>query len=167
MVLTYEEIEANTKLKDHFIELQNELLTINDKALIANIIDKSGHLIISCTALKELISLALGAKVVVDVQEDPQKRSCNCCGKGKLILQVFGTILNITIDGKDFAETEPHLYKFLTKTWNISLSRTYLPRMLDYEAEAVPRSGKPIADEDTSEEEEEEESVEEDEEESD
>lgn len=140
MVLTYEQIVANTKLKDLFIEIQNHILTLNDKALIANVLDKSGHLIISCNSLKELISTALDGKVAVDVQEDPQKRSCSCCGKGKLILQVFGNILNITIDGKNLEEAEPNLYKYLTKTWNISLTRTYLPKMFEYEPEVVARS---------------------------
>ena len=140
MVLTYEQIVANTKLKDLFIEIQNHILTLNDKALIANVLDKSGHLIISCNSLKELIATALDSKVAVDVQEDPQKRSCSCCGKGKLILQVFGNILNITIDGKNLEEAEPNLYKYLTKTWNISLTRTYLPKMFEYEPEVVARS---------------------------
>lgn len=140
MVLTYEQIVANTKLKDLFIEIQNHILTLNDKALIANVLDKSGHLIISCDSLKELISTALDSEVEVDVQEDPQKRSCNCCGKGKLNLQVFGSILSITIDGKNLEEAEPSLYKYLTKTWNISLTRTYLPRMFEYEPEVVARS---------------------------
>lgn len=146
MVLTYDKIVANTKLKDLFIEIQNHILTLNDKALIANVLDKSGRLIISCNSLKELISTALDGKVAVDVQEDPQKRSCSCCGKGKLILQVFGSILNITIDGKNLEEAEPNLYKYLTKTWNISLTRTYLPRMLDFEPEPVTRVAKGIPD---------------------
>lgn len=144
MVLTYEQIIANTKLKDLFIEIQNHILTLNDKALIANVLDKSGHLIISCNSLKELISTALDGKVAVDVPEDPQKRSCkrscSCCGKDKLILQVFGNILNITIDGKNLEEAEPNLYKYLTKTWNISLTRTYHPKMFEYEPEVVARS---------------------------
>lgn len=140
MVLTYEQIVANTKLKDLFIEIQNHILSLNDKALIANLLDKSGHLIISCNSLKELISTALDGNVEVDVKEDPQKCSCSCCGKGKLILQVFGSILSITIDGKNLEEAEPNLYKYLTKTWNISLTRTYLPKMFEYEPEVVTRS---------------------------
>lgn len=146
MVLTFEEIEANTKLKDCFIQLQNELLTVNDKALITNILDKSGHLIVSCRALKDLIYTALDSNIVVEVQKDPQKRSYSCCGKSKLTFQVFGNILNITINGKNFEEAEPNLYKYLNETLNISLTRTYLPRMFDFKPEPVTRVAKGILD---------------------
>lgn len=156
MSVSIKELEGNTQLKDLFIEFQNEILTTNDKALIANMLDKSGRLILSCKQLQTLIETALDEKVHVDVKEDPQKRSCDCCGKGKLVLQVFGTIIDIRVDDKSLEEAEPNLVKYLTKQWNISLTRTYLPRMLDFEVEKVERSTKVnIVEEEEDEEEEE------------
>ena len=141
MPLTLEEITSNTELKDLFIDLQNEIIASNDKALLANLLDKSGRVILSRDGLEDLISNAVGGKIKIKVEEDPQKRSCGC-GKGSFTLQVYGDILDIKVNGESLEEAEPVLYKFLTKTWNISLTRTYLRNLIDIEVEPVQRSKK-------------------------
>ena len=128
-VITAEEIDNNIE----FIKKLNSILTstlIDDnKALLANILDNTGKIILSAQNLCELISVMLStdemeispSQVVISYQEN----IISSCLKVKI--SPFKGIINIKVDNQDFHNVQNEAYNVLTDKYKISLSSVYVP----------------------------------------
>lgn len=101
-------------------EVITSILTTNDKALVANLLDQSKKVIIDAKSLVKLIRMITDSKDV-EINADSESKSCTCkCGTTKI--QLFETIKSITVDGEALdADTE----KYINEILNISTKRTY------------------------------------------
>lgn len=131
--LQYSDLEGNAKLLAFVNGIYIKILAENDKALVANLLDQSKKVIISTRDLTDLIKIALeDFDVEVNIVTDIEKKGCTC-GKCKTSIHLFERIDSITIDEEEMKDVVPALYKFITKTFNISLTRTYTDRFIEIE----------------------------------
>lgn len=112
-------------------EVITAILTTNDKALVANLLDQSKKVIIDASSLKKLISLIADTKDI-EIEADAESKSCSCkCGTAKF--QLFETIASITVDGEPI---DADIEKYINETLNISTQRTYASSLIKIEREA-------------------------------
>lgn len=138
------DFEANVKLIAFANQIYIKVLSQNDKALVANLLDQSKMVIISVRDLKELIKIALADfDVTVDIVTDIEKRGCRC-GKCKTNFHIFARIDSITIDEEEMKDVVPSLVKFINKKLNISLTRTYTDHLIDVEPIYAEEKGRKI-----------------------
>lgn len=129
MGLTYDEIDANKEFAKYSRDLIIKILSQNDKALVANLLDFSKKIIIDIDSLRELIQVGLGEKRNIDILSNIEEKSCKC-GSMKVKIGIFEDILTIHLNGTDFKVAEPVLYDYIEKELNISLSRTYCKKVI-------------------------------------
>ena len=128
MTLTREEIESNQEFNKYAFKIVKEILSTNDKALVANLLDLSKKIIVSATSLSELIEHAVDG--VVCIETDEETHSCKC---GSCKTHLYETITSLTIDGVSLKKAEPELYKYINDELCISLSKTYASYMFKIE----------------------------------
>lgn len=118
-------------------EVITTILTTNDKALVANLLDQSKKVIIDAKSLTKLIRMITDAKDV-EIDADSESKTCSCkCGTTKV--QLFETIDSITVDGELLdADTE----KYINDILNISTKRTYASSIILIEREQVHTTNK-------------------------
>ena len=120
MTLTRAEIEANLKFNRYAFKIVKEILSVNDKALVANLLDQSKKIIVDVNSIISLIEYAIDA--IVDIETDAEAHTCKC---GACKAHMFETITSITIGGKSLRKAEPELYSYIVDELCISLSKTY------------------------------------------
>jgi len=111
-------------------EVITSILTTNDKALVANLLDQSKKVIVDASSLRKLISMIADTKDV-EIDADAESKSCSCkCGTTKI--QLFETIESITVDGEAL---DADIEKYINETLNISTTRTYASSIIKIERE--------------------------------
>lgn len=132
MPVSFEELRLNNELNDYSRSMMIRLLTECDQGLTANIIDKSGRIIVDLDSLRELIQIGCEDRKRIDIVTviEPE-HECSCCGKFKVSIHHFEEIVSITIDGMELKIAEPELVDYLQQILKISLDRTYLNKVLE------------------------------------
>lgn len=132
MSLSYDELIDNNELNKIYIKAAKEIISTNDKALVANLLDLSKKVIIDYDMLKSIIKTALAnnEKVKIEIVESETGKTCNCCC-GKTTFKLYKNIESINIDGEDIKIKEPGLYKYLNEYLNVSLTKTYIKDITD------------------------------------
>ena len=109
-------------------EVITSILTTNDKALVANLLDQSKKVIVDTSSLRKLISMIADTKDVV-IDADSESKSCSCkCGTAKI--QMFENIGSILVDGEAL---DSDIEKYINETLNISTTRTYASSIVKIE----------------------------------
>ena len=122
MTLTKSDLADNQQFNRYAFKIVKEILSTNDKALVANLLDLSKKIVVDAISLQRLIAYATDK--TVNITTDAEEKTCNCkCCKVKV--RVFETITSITINGKDIHKKEPELCAYITEELGISLERTY------------------------------------------
>lgn len=134
MVLTEAEIENNRAFNKYAFEIVNEILALNDKALVANLLDFSKKIIVAANHLRKLISLAVDDKIEFITDVESKSCDCKCC---KVKAHIYEKIESILIGGKEMKDAEPELYKYISEELNISLNRTYASQMIEIEKKSA------------------------------
>lgn len=130
--VSLDQLKKNLELEKACFKLLRDIISVNDKALVANLLDLSKKVIISTEDLIKLIKLGVGKCADVVIDSDIDSASCHCC-KHKVNIRVYENIYSITINGEELEDCEPELYEFLTDYCNISLTKTYKKRVFDIE----------------------------------
>lgn len=126
-MVSREELLQNAKLTSKCLFVMRDIISTNDKALVANLMDISKKIIIDYASLKGILKTAItGEKVKIEVVQDDESKSCNCCGGAKMTIRLFSSITEINVDGKPLSEAEPEVFRYLSEDMNISLTRTYV-----------------------------------------
>ena len=146
MPLSKAELAENVEFNRYAFKIVKEILAENDKALVANLLDFSKKVIVSCQNLTDLISIVLD-NVDIQIATDVESKTCNCkCCKVKTAL--YENIESITVNGEDIFEKEKELCRYISNELGISLDKTYASQVIMIEKAKV-------ADDEESEEEEE------------
>lgn len=130
MVLTKVELENNRPFNRYAFEIVNEILALNDKALVANLLDFSKKIIVDANHLRKLISLVVDNDIEFVTDVESKSCDCKCC---KIKAHIYENIDNILIDGKEMKNIEPELYEYISEELNISLDKTYGSQMVEIE----------------------------------
>ena len=130
--VSLDQLKKNLKLEKACFKLLRDIISINDKALVANLLDFSKKIIISTEDLIKLIKLGVGEAAEVVIDSDIESKSCHCC-KHKVNVHVYENIHSITINGEELEDREPELHEFLIDYCNISLTKTYKKKVFDIE----------------------------------
>jgi len=120
---TYNEIEK-VSINPEFIDLFNKLCinleTINDYALLANIIDQTKRIIFSSIDLQLIISKFLGCEqVTINVLPPPINGGCIC----KITESMYLDIENIKIKSRDMKLTYNTAFNTLKDDYHICLDK--------------------------------------------
>ena len=134
MVLTKVELENNRAFNKYAFEIVNEILTLNDKALVANLLDFSKKIIVDANHLRKLILLVVDDEIEFVTDVEVKSCDCKCC---KVKTHIYENIENILIGGKEMKDVEPELYKYISEELNISLNRTYASQIIEIEKKSA------------------------------
>ena len=127
-IVTTEEIENNLDFQKKLIDVLTHILCMDDKKLLANLIDTSGKIIVSGQDFCELIALVLSTE---DFQVSPsdinltlQEEYITSC----LRVQVspFKHITSIKINNQDFYNVQNEAYNALSDIYKISMNTVYV-----------------------------------------
>lgn len=132
------DFSSNQQLDTFVRQVLVDVLAGNDKALVANLFDVSGKIILDGASLAQVIKIGLGdANVLIDTEDSGVK--CNCCTKCKCKIRIFSTIKSITVDGKPLSEVSPEFCSYITDVLKISLTRVYAKTFIEFEPVQVKR----------------------------
>lgn len=127
-IVTTEEIENNVDFHRKLIKIFTETLCMDDKKLLANLIDTSGKIIVSGRDFCELIALILSTEDhrvnPSDINLTLQEEYITSC----LHVQVspFKHIISIKIDNQDFYTVQNEAYNALSDIYKISMNTVYV-----------------------------------------
>lgn len=132
------DFSSNRELDTFVRQVLIDVLAGNDKALVANLFDVSGKIILDGASLTQLIKIGLGeTNVLIDTEDSGIK--CNCCTKCKCKVRIFSAIKSIKVDGKPLSEVSPEFCSYITDVLKISLTRIYAKTFIDFEAVPIKR----------------------------
>lgn len=127
-IVTTEEIENNVEFHKKLIEILTNTLCMDDKKLLANLIDTSGKIIVSGQDFCELVALMLSTE---DYQVRPsdinltlQEEYISTCLKVQV--SPLKAITSIKINNQDFYNVQNEAYNALTDIYKISLRMVYV-----------------------------------------
>ena len=127
-IVTTEEIENNVEFQKKLIEILTKTLCMDDKRLLANLIDTSGKIIVSGQDFCELVALMLSTE---DYQVRPsdinltlQEEYISTCLKVQV--SPFKAITSIKINNQDFYNVQNEAYNALSDIYKISLRCVYV-----------------------------------------
>lgn len=127
-IVTTEEIENNVEFQKKLIEILTKTLCMDDKRLLANLIDTSGKIIVSGQDFCELVALMLSTE---DYQVRPsdinltlQEEYISTCLKVQV--SPFKAITSIKINNQDFYNVQNEAYNALSDIYKISLRTVYV-----------------------------------------
>ena len=106
-----------------------DILSQNDKALVANLLDVSGLVILNVDTLEKLLELITGKPHSITTSMNSGD-GCKCCG-GKTTVKLFDSIIGIR------PELSEDVKEKLAKTYKISITRTYATQILEINREEV------------------------------
>jgi len=119
----YSEVDkmvVNPEFIDLFNKMCINLLTVNDYALLANIIDQSKRIIFSSNDLQIIISKFLGCdQVIINVLPPVVNGGCLCKVKNVMYLDIE----NIKIKSRDFKLMYNTAYNMLKDDYHICLDK--------------------------------------------
>ena len=127
-IVTSEEIENNIEFHKKRAEILTNTLCLNDKKLVANLIDRSGKVIISAQEFCELVAIMLSneesqvnpSDIGLTLQEEVLP-SCL-----KVHISPFKQITSIKINNQDFHNIQNEAYNTLTDIYKISVNTVYV-----------------------------------------
>lgn len=123
-----EEILGSITVKDTLINILTELLIHNDKQLIANIVDRSGKIILKAADFNNLLAAILSAngKQVKpgDVKIRYNEDIFTSCMKVKV--SPFKHIVSIQVGDQDLKLHQYEAYNALTNDFNVSAEMVYI-----------------------------------------
>jgi hypothetical protein len=127
-IVTAEEIENNIEFHRRHSEILTHTLCMDDKKLLANLIDTTGKVIISAQDLCELIALVLSDDEFTirpsDVNLTLQEEYISTCLKVQV--SPFKKIISIKINKQDFHNVQNEAYNALTDIYKISMDTVYV-----------------------------------------
>ena len=127
-IITTEEIENNIEFHKKRAEILTNALCMDDKKLLANLIDNSGKVIISAQEFCELVSIMLSnddyqvnaSDIAITFQEE-LITSCF-----KVHVTPYKHITAIKINNQDFHNVQNEAYNALTDKYKISVEQVYV-----------------------------------------
>lgn len=127
-IVTTEEIENNIEFHKKRADILTHALCLDDKKLMANLIDTTGKVIVSGQDFCELVALMLSSD---DVQVNPsdinltlQEEVISTCLK--VHVSPFKRITSIKINNQDFHNIQNEAYNALTDIYKISVDTVYV-----------------------------------------
>lgn len=127
-IVTTEEIENNVEFHKKRAEILTNTLCIDDKKLLANLIDRSGKIIISAQEFCELVALMLSSDEIQvnpsDINLTLQEEYISSCLKVQV--SPFKKIASIKINNQDFHNVQNEAYNTLTDNYKISVDTVYV-----------------------------------------
>lgn len=113
-----EDLINNHEFKDTIIEIYKEILSKNDKELLANLLDLSGKIIISSDQLVELVAVAMNLKKT-DIHLKLQENILSSCCKVKVI--PFKNVLSITAGTIDLKLHQYEVYSVINEYVSVDI----------------------------------------------
>ena len=127
-IVTAEEIENNVEFHKKRAEILTHTLCMDDKKLLANLIDITGKIIISGQEFCELVALMLSSDEIQvnpsDINLTLQEEYISSCLKVQV--SPFKKIASIKINNQDFHNVQNEAYNTLTDTYKISVDAVYV-----------------------------------------
>ena len=127
-IVTSEEIDNNIEFHKKRAEILTNALCLNDKKLSANLIDRSGKVIISAQEFCELVAIMLSNEESQvnpsDINLTLQEEIISSCLK--VNVSPFKRIASIKINNQDFQNVQKEAYNTLTDTYKISVDTVYV-----------------------------------------
>lgn len=127
-IVTSEEIDNNIEFHKKRAEILTNALCLNDKKLSANLIDRSGKVIISAQEFCELVAIMLSNEESQvnpsDINLTLQEEIISSCLK--VNVSPFKRIASIKINNQDFHNVQNEAYNTLTDTYKISVDTVYV-----------------------------------------
>ena len=127
-IVTAEEIEHNIEFHKKRADILTNALCMDDKKLSANLIDRSGKVIISAQELCELIAIMLSSEELQvnpsDISLTLQEEIISSCLK--VHISPFKRVSSIKINNQDFHNVQNEAYNTLTDTYKISVDTVYV-----------------------------------------
>lgn len=124
-----EEILQSIPVKDELIRIFANILCQNDKILMANLLDRSGKIIINAEDFANLVALMLsssGQEVKPsDIKINYREEYITSCLKVRI--SPFKSVVSITIGDQDFKIHQFEAYNVLTNDFNVSADSIYFP----------------------------------------
>lgn len=128
-IVTSEEIDNNIEFHKKRAEVLTNALCLDNKKLIANLIDGSGKVIISAQEFCELVAIMLSNEESrvnpSDISLTLQEEITSSCLK--VNVSPFKGISSIKINNQDFYNVQNEAYNTLTDTYKISVTTVYVP----------------------------------------
>lgn len=123
-----EEILGSSVVKDTLIEILTELLIHNDKQLIANIVDRSGKIILKAQDFNKLLAAILSANgkqvKAGDIKLRYNEDIFTSCMKVKV--SPFKHIVSVQVGDQDLKLHQYEAYNALTNDFNVSAECVYI-----------------------------------------
>lgn len=119
--LTYDEYSLYKVMSS----ILTSLLTTNDTKILANILDRSGKIVLSESDIRNIIHTIDPSISVGDVEFDYKSEEVSCCGKVYNKIRLLKFPSSIKIKGKELSAKYTELHNFLINDLNISLSTIY------------------------------------------
>lgn len=127
-IVTSEEIDNNIEFHKKRAEVLTNALCLDNKKLIANLIDGSGKVIISAQEFCELVAIMLSNEESrvnpSDISLTLQEEITSSCLK--VDVSPFKGISSIKINNQDFCNVQNEAYNTLTDTYKISVNTVYV-----------------------------------------
>lgn len=127
-IVTSEEIDNNIEFHKKRAEVLTNALCLNNKKLIANLIDGSGKVIISAQEFCELVAIMLSNEESQvnpsDISLTLQEEITSSCLK--VNISPFKGISSIKINNQDFHNVQNEAYNTLTDVYKISVNTVYV-----------------------------------------
>lgn len=124
-----EEILRSMDVKNTLIHILTNLLCNNDHALLANILDKTGRIVLGAEDFASLVAVMLsanGQKVSMnDIKINYRDEFITTCLKVKLL--PFKTILNVQVGEQDLRIHQYEVWNCLNNDFNVSTETIYYP----------------------------------------
>ena len=124
-----EEILQSIPVKDELIRILTNILCQNDKILMANLLDRSGKIIINAEDFAKLVALMLsssGQEVkTTDIKINYREEFITSCLKVRI--SPFKSVVSITAGDQDLKIHQFEAYNVLTNDFNISADNIYFP----------------------------------------
>ena len=124
-----EEILQSIPVKDELIKIFSKILCQNDKELIANILDRSGKIIINAEDFANLLAAMLsssGQEVKpTDIKINYKEEYITSCLKVRI--SPFKSVISITAGEQDLKIHQFEAYNVLTNDFNVSADTIYFP----------------------------------------
>lgn len=111
-----------------------DIIAKNNKALLLNILDTTGNIVMTENDLKVILVSVLSEKIddlhssdieITTTEDDLTDVRCGCCVKCAKKVTQFLTITKITVGGNDIKEAYVDEYNYIKNTLNISLQRIH------------------------------------------
>ena len=128
-IVTSEEIDSNIEFHKKRADIMTRILCMDNKKLLANLIDKSGKVILSAQEFCELVACMLSTEAYPylpsDINLTLQEEVNTSCLKS--VVSPFKHVISIKINNQDFYNVQNEAYNILTNNYKVSVETVYVP----------------------------------------